>query len=713
MAHVNRRIGKSSETARDTADGTGGGVLDAFIHDYFNRSGNVVTVPGTNPSGLVASGGVVSDYTTPPGAVYRAHIFTSSGTFDVTSVSNQPTIPNNVDYLVVGGGGGGGGNYEAGGGGAGGYRTNLPEGPGGGGSAEAAYTVSSGSYSVVVGGGGVGGPTAGPQSASGMGFNGSQSYFHPTPVSYPSPTYIRSEGGGGGGTYSESAPQPYTLGKPGGSGGGSANVHPTGPAAGGTASRIAGTATPVPTQGYKGGDRGPQAHGPLYNGAGGGGAGAAGADQNNNTLPGSYGGNGKRTEISGPGYTIGTPGPASAGGTGGGPSTAVTGGWLAGGGGGGLYGLNPTNNLPQTRGAGGGGAGGNGGSPPVNATHAVVSTGGGGGGSGNEPHGGGHGGSGIVVLRYKIAQLETKRATGGVVSFANGQTIHTFLSSGTFTTESNWVNGNVTYLVVAGGGGGGKVTPNNAPWSTAGGGGGGGGLKYGTTPITGTGTAVTVTVGAGGNNATDQVYPAGQGSPSSFGTPITAGGGGYGGTRAPSPFQPGGAGAQYGGSGGGGTFGDPGGAVGADTDPHPGEIDVANSGTGGFGHAGATGATGSDYYGSGGGGAGGAGSTNIAGGVGARYTIHAGVTGNASDARYYAGGGGGGLGGSGGTPVGSPDGTGGAGGDNDPHTVAQHGAVNRGGGGGGGASNGPGATGGPFFAAGSGGSGVVIVAYPT
>ena len=45
-------------------------------------------------------------------------------------------------------------------------------------------------------------------------------------------------------------------------------------------------------------------------------------------------------------------------------------------------------------------------------------------------------------------------------------TIHTFLTSGTFTTESNWVITNATYLVVAGGGGGGKVTPNNAPWST-------------------------------------------------------------------------------------------------------------------------------------------------------------------------------------------------------------------------------------------------------
>ena len=38
---------------------------------------------------------------------------------------------------------------------------------------------------------------------------------------------------------------------------------------------MAGTSTPVPTQGYKGGDRGPQAHGPLYNGAGGGGAGGS------------------------------------------------------------------------------------------------------------------------------------------------------------------------------------------------------------------------------------------------------------------------------------------------------------------------------------------------------------------------------------------------------------------------------------------------------
>ena len=65
MAHVNRRIGKSSETANPTANGTGGGVLDAFLHDYFNRSGNLYNAPGLlqPPQGITATGGVISDYT--------------------------------------------------------------------------------------------------------------------------------------------------------------------------------------------------------------------------------------------------------------------------------------------------------------------------------------------------------------------------------------------------------------------------------------------------------------------------------------------------------------------------------------------------------------------------------------------------------------------------------------------------------------------------
>ena len=79
MGHVNRRIGKSSETANVTADGTGGGVLDAFIHDYFNRSGNVFN-SGAGVTGMTATGGVISDYTS-GSSIFRAHIFTSSGTF--------------------------------------------------------------------------------------------------------------------------------------------------------------------------------------------------------------------------------------------------------------------------------------------------------------------------------------------------------------------------------------------------------------------------------------------------------------------------------------------------------------------------------------------------------------------------------------------------------------------------------------------------------
>ena len=117
MAHVNRRIGKSSETAGPTADGTGGGVLDAFIYDYFNRSGNVPVSPGLLPvSGMTATGGVISDYTE-GNAVYRAHVFTGSGTFTVTSLGENSPTSNAVEYLVIAGGGGGGseGNQRGGG----------------------------------------------------------------------------------------------------------------------------------------------------------------------------------------------------------------------------------------------------------------------------------------------------------------------------------------------------------------------------------------------------------------------------------------------------------------------------------------------------------------------------------------------------------------------------------------------------------------------
>ena len=75
------------------------------------------------------------------------------------------------------------------------------------------------------------------------------------------------------------------------------------------------------------------------------------------------------------------------------------------------------------------------------------------------------GGSGIVVVRYKIASLDgTAKATGGSISFTGTKTVHTFTSSGTFHNPTALT---IDYLIIGGGGAGGS---NN------GGGGGAGGV---------------------------------------------------------------------------------------------------------------------------------------------------------------------------------------------------------------------------------------------
>ena len=66
---------------------------------------NQYGAPQTPPSGLTATGGAISDYIEPGGNIYRAHLFTSTGSFDVTSTSGD--YGSTIDYLVVGGGGGG------------------------------------------------------------------------------------------------------------------------------------------------------------------------------------------------------------------------------------------------------------------------------------------------------------------------------------------------------------------------------------------------------------------------------------------------------------------------------------------------------------------------------------------------------------------------------------------------------------------------------
>ena len=61
----------------------------SFFDDFF-RSGTDAVTPAPIPEGLTATGGVISDYTA-SGTTYRAHVFTSSGTFTVSSIGNLPT----------------------------------------------------------------------------------------------------------------------------------------------------------------------------------------------------------------------------------------------------------------------------------------------------------------------------------------------------------------------------------------------------------------------------------------------------------------------------------------------------------------------------------------------------------------------------------------------------------------------------------------------
>ena len=69
-----------------------GGSLSKGDHWYIQQAFGMGADPGTpsavsppapyaDPTGHTASGGQISDYATPPGAVYRAHVFRASGTF--------------------------------------------------------------------------------------------------------------------------------------------------------------------------------------------------------------------------------------------------------------------------------------------------------------------------------------------------------------------------------------------------------------------------------------------------------------------------------------------------------------------------------------------------------------------------------------------------------------------------------------------------------
>ena len=259
------------------------------------------------------------------------------------------------------------------------------------------------------------------------------------------------------------------------------------------------------------------------------------------------------------------------------------------------------------------------------------------------------------------------KATGGVISRSGDYYVHTFTASGTFTPTA--ALSNVEYLVIAGGGGGGGG-------AAAGGGAGAGGYRCSVTGESSgggasaesklslaSGTAYTVTVGAGGSSGSNANGT--NGTDSTFST-ITSTGGGRGGSND-------GAG---GGSGGGGR--------------NNGASGTANQGRNGGGGNGDA--------------AGGGGGASANGGV-ATYTvgsnnggggISSSITGSAIT---RAGGGGGAMpnsnsGGSGGAGGGGGGGRTGVGGGS--------GTVNTGGGGGGAGTS---------QTSGAGGSGIVIVRY--
>ena len=690
----------------------------ASYFDFFSRSGSDAVNEASVGQGLSASGGVISDYEV-SGTYYRAHIFTSSGTFDVTELG---TLGDNLEYLVVAGGGGGGGsNAQSGGGGAGGFRTNLTGHP----VKAADYTAEVGTYTVTVGAGGLGGNgPVGPGAQCGL--QGGNSEFFPTPVSYPSTKRVRSVGGGGGMGYNgSSVPQMN-----GGSGGG-ATCSPTA-YAGGTGN----TADPnhPQVQGYAGG-AGTPAYGSPFAGGGGGGAGGAGAPDNPGDAPypaadeRSGGGYGLQCLIAGSPdnpQPIGSPGPGS--------GAAATG-YFAGGGGGGSYGAGGA-----AGGYGGGADGGGNNIPSNNGPHAAASTGGGGGGSGYvTAYGhGGNGGSGVVVVRYQIGTTSTAKASGGSISFYGNKTIHAFTTSGNFVAPATF-NETVEYVVVGGGGAGGGPSAPGVN-SYYGGGGGAGAYRKGSTPIS-TPQTIAIQVGAGGAKGT--LVPA-AGSPSYFGSPITSPGGGYGATWQDPGGQPtvgGGPGASSGGSSYGGSVAS---NTGTSFTASPKDA-TADTPTNGWGHGGGAGYPSGDN--GGGGGAGGAGQAAVDsaagdGGLGMQLpttfrdpaqsfgapgptntSTHNPGWSNIDDSGKYwvAGGGGGGaygpdsghtsgVGGVGSPPVGSSPFAGA--GNGSRFFAGGTAALQNTGSGGGGMERAPGGPA-PQPDAGNGGSGLVLIAYPT
>ena len=87
-------MGARSTGSHPTTTKADGHLLEYFRQTFGAGGGGTNAPPGVASLGLTATGGIISDYTTAPGDVYRAHVFTTSGTFDAVSYTHLtlPTI---------------------------------------------------------------------------------------------------------------------------------------------------------------------------------------------------------------------------------------------------------------------------------------------------------------------------------------------------------------------------------------------------------------------------------------------------------------------------------------------------------------------------------------------------------------------------------------------------------------------------------------------
>jgi hypothetical protein len=361
----------------NTGGGGGGGSHYTATNQGGNGGSGIVVIrypitPPPNGDYPVATGGAISTITV-GNDIYAVHQFRNTGsqTFTVTLPGSAALGSNILEYMVVGGGGSGGSDM-GGGGGAGGYLA---------GTVEAQATT----YTVVVGAGGSGNNAG---IGNRRGFEGAASSL------VGGSTNLVARGGGGGASCHDRSTSPaggVNIGLQVGSGGGASGggtLPSGGSGGGGYGGGIRGTGTPG--QGNDGGSG-------IYAWYPGSGGGSAGPGTRNPPI----GGPGTFNDILGVGYYW------AAGGGGSNYSAFQDNRGGIGGGGGGAHnnfsnggtgGINPGL-------SGGGGNINTQANVPGGAAGANTGSGGGGGSHYSSNNFGGAGGSGIVVIRYKIGTV--------------------------------------------------------------------------------------------------------------------------------------------------------------------------------------------------------------------------------------------------------------------------------------------------------------------